>query len=78
MIIDIKSIDISIWKVIKETYKPPSSHKGTRVIHEPKGDWMEEDYKKESTYAKAMNANICVVTLGEFKKISNCIIFKVM
>ena len=76
--IHIKSINVSIWKVIKERYQPSSRHEGIRVILKPKGDWTKEDYKEEVTHAKDINVIMYAVRPSEFKKTSKCIIVKVM
>ena len=63
MMIYIKSINIVVWKAVKEGYIGPKKLKGITVTHKPKNEWDENDYNKKRNHAKVMNAIMYVATL---------------
>ena len=69
---------MSVWKVIKEGYTGPTKFDCTIKIPKPKNEWDDDDYKKEGTHAKTINAIIYAVTFAKFKKIPKCTIAKAM
>ena len=54
-----KSTNTLVQKVIKEGYIGPTNVEGTTMVPKLENEWDDDDYKKEGTHAKAMNAIMC-------------------
>ncbi len=69
----IQSIDIDAWRIIKDgLYIPYKTSGGTMQIPKAEVEFNDNDWKKISKNAKAINILHCALNINEYNSISGC------